>query len=130
MKNSYVTDTVALVLRLEKRRMGSKAKEIFIEAESGLSLIYIPAMVLAEIGYLAERKKIDANLRSVENYCQQFESLVIEPITKEIIFRSFEIDDIPELHDRLIAATAYVRNIPLITNDAIIAASRFVSTVW
>lgn len=130
MKNSYVTDTVALVLRLEKRRMGSKAKQIFIEAESGLSLIYIPAMVLAEIGYLAERKKIDANLRLVENYCQQFESLVIEPITKEIIFRSFEIDDIPELHDRLIAATAYVRNIPLITNDAIIAASRFVSTVW
>ncbi len=43
MKNSYVTDTVALVLRLEKRRMGSKAKQIFIEAESGLSLIYIPA---------------------------------------------------------------------------------------
>ncbi len=130
MKNSYVTDTVALVLRLEKRRMGSKAKQIFIEAESGLSLIYIPAMVLAEIGYLAERKKIDANLRLVENYCQQFESLFFEPITKEIIFRSFEIDDIPELHDRLIAATAYVRNIPLITNDAIIAASRFVSTVW
>ena len=130
MKNSYVTDTVALVLRLEKRRMGSKAKQIFIEAESGLSLIYIPAMVLAEIGYLAERKKIDANLRLVENYCQQFESLVIEPIMKEIIFRSFEIDDIPELHDRLIVATAYVRNIPLITNDAIIAASRFVSTVW
>ena len=27
--------------------------------------------------------------------------IVVEPITEEIVIRCFEIDDIPELHDRI-----------------------------
>lgn len=33
MSSSYVTDTMALVLRLETRRMGQEAKTIFENAE-------------------------------------------------------------------------------------------------
>jgi predicted nucleic acid-binding protein len=43
---------------------------------------------------------------------------------------AFEISDIPELHDRIIAATAIHRNAPLITNDPVIAASKFLKTLW
>ena len=35
----------------------------------------------------------------------------------------------PELHDRLIAATAHLLGLSLITNDSVIAASPFITTV-
>ncbi len=68
-------------------------------------------MVLAEIGYLSERKRIDTNLQEVKDYCKKYSSVHIEAIIEEIIHKSFEIDDIPELHDRIIAGTAYTKNL-------------------
>jgi len=50
---------------------------------------------------------------STQNY--QF-----EPLSFEILKTAFEIDDIPELHDRLIAATARYLGLPIITNDPVI----------
>jgi len=120
VNNSYATDTMALVLRLEKRRMGKNAKAIYEGAEGGTLKIFIPVMVLAEIGYLSERNRIDSKLTEVTAYCRQYPTIQIEPITEEIIHKSFEIDDIPELHDRIIAGTAYAKNLIIITNDPMI----------
>ncbi|MFO8084776.1 MAG: hypothetical protein R6U27_10710 [Desulfobacterales bacterium] len=38
-------------------------------------------------------------------------------------------DDIPEMHDRLIAATARHLDLPLITNDPVIRDSEFVEVL-
>jgi predicted nucleic acid-binding protein len=130
MKSDYVTDTMALILRLEKRKSSRNVKTIFDDVEKGSINLMIPAMVLAEIGYLSERNKIDTNLQEVQNYYKKFPTVQIEPITAEIIYRSFEIDDIPELHDRIIAGTALLKNLELITNDPIIIDSKYVTTVW
>lgn len=130
MKNNYVTDTMALVLRLERRKMGRKARAIYGEAESGKGSILIPAMVLAEIGYLSERHKIETNLTEVDIYCRNYPSVKVTLITEEIIHASFEIDDIPELHDRIIAGTAGVMKLVIITNDPMMVSSKYVSTVW
>lgn len=130
MNDNFVTDTMALVLRLEKRKMGKRAKAIYQNAEKGNVKILIPAMVLAEIGYLSERNKVDTNLNEVRDYCQKYSSIQVEPITEEIIHESFEIEDIPELHDRMIAGTAYLKNLEVITNDPMIINSEYVSTIW
>jgi len=42
---------------------------------------------------------------------------------------TFEMTDIPELHDRLIAGTARHLNLPLITNDPELLDSTFVKCV-
>ena len=52
-----------------------------------------------------------------------------EPLTFEILKTASEIDDIPELHDRLIAATARHLDLPIITNDPVILDSRFVEVL-
>lgn len=52
LAGEYVTDTVGLVLRLEGRQMGAQAQAIFAAAEARQTVIYVPAMVLAEILYL------------------------------------------------------------------------------
>jgi PIN domain nuclease of toxin-antitoxin system len=121
---------MALVLRLEKRKMGKSAKVIYENAEKGNVKIFIPAMVLAEIGYLSERNKIDTNLNETKDYSRKYSMFQIEPITEEIIHKSFEIEDIPELHDRIIAGTAYLKNLEVITNDPMIINSEYVSTIW
>lgn len=56
--NEYVADTVALILRLEKRTMGQQARQAFVDIERGAGRLYIPSMVFAEILYLAERKAL------------------------------------------------------------------------
>jgi len=130
MSDSYVTDTMAIILRLERRRLSQKIKRIFEQVESGEINLLIPVMVLAEIGYLAERNKIDTNLQEVDDYCKDHPSVKSQPITDKIIYKSFEIEDIPELHDRIIAGTAYHKNFTLITNGPVIRASKYLSTVW
>jgi hypothetical protein len=51
-------------------------------------------------------------------------------MTSESIIAALHIQDIKELHDRLIAGEGLVRNIRLITNDPIIQSSRYVNTLW
>ncbi|MBN2007716.1 PIN domain-containing protein [candidate division KSB1 bacterium] len=130
MKNNYVADTMAIILRLENRKLSQKVKNIFDESEAGQIKIFIPTMVLAEIGYLSERNKIDTTLKEVNNYCKKYPTIMPQSISDKIISKSFEIDDIPELHDRIIAGTAFYKGLELITNDRIIIASQFISTVW
>ncbi|MEA1966999.1 MAG: PIN domain-containing protein [Thermodesulfobacteriota bacterium] len=130
MKNSFVTDTMALVLRLEKRKLSQKVKAIFESAENGNAEIIIPVMVLAEVGYLAEKGRIETNLKDVKKYYSKQESILVEPISEKIIEKAFEIDDIPELHDRIISGTALKKGLELITNDPIISSSMFVKVIW
>lgn len=49
---------------------------------------------------------------------------------QSIIETAEQITDIPELHDRLISATARHLNLELITTDAKIQHSAFLKTVW
>ena len=125
-----VVDTMALVLRLEKRRMPERSKSYFEEVEANSIRLFIPAMVLAEIGYLSERKRIDCSLGDVKIYLQQFSSVEVYPLTLDVIQTAFQVLDIPELHDRLIAATASYLNLSLVTNDPVITASASVRTIW
>jgi hypothetical protein len=43
---------MAVVLRLERRKLSLQAKQLFEQAEQNQAIIYIPALVLAEILYL------------------------------------------------------------------------------
>ena len=121
---------MALVLRLEKRRMPDPAKSYFEQAEAGQIVLFIPAMVLAEVGYLSERNRIDCTLRDVANYIATHETIQVYPLDLSVNQTAFLINDIPELHDRLIAATAAHLDVPLITNDPKIEESKALKTVW
>ena len=46
------------------------------------------------------------------------------------IEKAFMINDIPELHDRIIAGAALELNIELLTNDPKVRNSKFITTIW
>jgi len=121
---------MALVLHLEKRKMGASAKKWFQEADLGTRLILIPAMVLVEISYLSEKSRINTTVADVEKHLKKHTSYKLIDLNVDIIKKSFEILDIPELHDRLIAGTSHYFKLPLITNDTIISQSKYLSCIW
>src|SRR5690554_1346457 len=128
--SDYAVDTMAFVLWLEKRKLPRKVKSIFDSTESLQGRIYIPALVFAEIAYLAEKNRIDLTLEECKAYISKNERFRTAPMTLESITTTFNIHDISELHDRLIAAEGVIRNIPTITNDPVISASKFTRTLW
>lgn len=127
---AYVIDTVGIVRRLEKRIIGQKAKKVIEKAEEGQAEIFIPSMVFAEIMYNCEKAKIAISLADVDTYMKMFLNIKEYPITFAVIQETIQINDIPELHDRIIAGTAKYLNLPLITSDRKIASSKWVKTIW
>ncbi len=126
----YVTDTMALVLRLEKRRLSPMGNLLFQHLESGAIKMYVPGLVLAEILYLSEKGRIETTIQDVFNYFTTYPSCFEHPLDSKTVFAAKKITDIKELHDRLIAATAKTKELPLLTNDPIIQESAFVSCIW
>lgn len=128
--NEYVAESMSLILRLENRKMPGKVKKIFQQAEKGKAKINIPSMVFAEIGYLSEKRKIDTSLEETKKYLLKHPDIRETPMCFQNIIHAFEIDDIPELHDRLIAALGKQLDIPILTNDPDIQNSKRVKSIW
>lgn len=128
--NEFVADTMAIVLHLEKRKSGKNVKQILTDAENGNAVVHVPAIVFAEILYLSEKKRIVLTLSDVGNHLFKFPNFRQQELSFEIVNAAETITDIPELHDRLIAAAAKHLGLELITNDPKIQNSAFVKTVW
>ena len=127
----YVADTVTLVWHLEKhRRLGARARSVLQEADQGQHTIVLSGATLMEVLYLSERRRISVDLTILKNLLARNQNYSVVPVSFEVIEATASIDDIPELHDRVIAGTAAWLNIPILTNDPDMTASRHVQTIW
>jgi len=123
--DSFVTDTQALVkFMMGKKVINDRSHQAFQSADKGEAVIIIPAVVLMEVLYLFEKNRIDIGLLQTEDLFKS-QNYQYEPLSFEILKTASAINDIPELHDRMIAATARYLDLPLITNDPVILDSRF-----
>ena len=124
--SNYVTDTQGLVkFMMGKKVINDAAHQAYLSADKGEATIIIPAIVLMEVMYLFEKNRIEIGLLQTEDLMES-QNYQFEPLSFEILKTAAEIDDIPELHHRLIAATARHLDLPLITNDPVIGRSKFV----
>ena len=122
--NKYVIDTQTLIRYLdESKGVNKKATAILEGADRWESLIIIPAVVVFEIGYLYEKNRIPISIHDIERLIEDAVNYQEEKLSVEIIKSAFEIMDIPELHDRLIAGTARYIDAPIITTDHVILKS-------
>ncbi len=127
--DSFVTDTQALVkFMMGKKVINDRSHQAYQSADKGESTIIVPAIVLMEVLYLFEKNRIDVGLLQTEELFKS-QNYQFEPLSFDILKTAVEIDDIPELHDRLIAATARYLDLPLITNDPEIRTSRYVTVL-
>jgi len=111
----FVSDTHPLVWYLtDNPRLSSEAKRIFNE-----DYIFISCIVLLELVYLIEKKRIAADLDSFFRSISSSTNYRIEPLCLPIIEKSRRIprEKVADPWDRLIAATSMHLNFPLITKD-------------
>ena len=128
--DKYVIDTQALIKFLNGIKVINENIDLILKkTDEGENIIIIPSVVMFEIGYLHEKKKIPISIVEVEKIINNSINYVEEKLSINIIKSAFEITDIPELHDKLIAGTARYLKLPLITNDPVILKSRFVECV-
>lgn len=133
MKQIYVADTVALVNYFFET-LPKKAGAVFEKAEKGEAVIFVPAIALGELAYLAAKGKVTlpdpiGNIREAIRYVCSAEHLRVVDFPTDAWDAFFELQ-IPELHDRMISAVALSKKVPVITNDQEIAKSRQVETIW
>ena len=130
----FVTDTHGLIWYLEDSpRLGSGARQAFDACDRGDAIVYVPTMCLVEMTYLQEKGRISPDLiiRLDDELSRGTSGLVIFPLTAEVAKTISDVPrtDIPDMPDRIIAATALHLGLPLISRDRKIRLSA-VETLW
>ena len=127
-----VLDTHALLwMAGDPKRLSKRAHRAIAEARESTG-IAIATITLWEIAWLAHHHRI-AVVGSVESFVRETVARVIlRPATPEIAAVAVRLPaPFPkDPSDRLIAATAMVEGMPLITADTRIRRSKVVETVW
>lgn len=129
-----VTDAHALVWYAAQRwkKLGTRARRLFKDAEEGRAAIYVPTIVLVEVLEAARAGLIRLQHGPIAWTRGLFSTGHFLPVelTVAVVLRAEELYGIPERSDRLIAATAAELDYPLITRDPEIEATAGVRVVW
>jgi PIN domain nuclease of toxin-antitoxin system len=129
-----IADTHAAIWYLfGDSRLGREASEFIDQAVLAGDHIGISAITLAEMVYLVEKQRIPetalqdlfAALANPEHVLQEV------AVESEIVRKMGSVArlDVPDLPDRILAATALYYEVPLISRDSRIQASE-VKTIW
>ncbi|HRJ42879.1 MAG: type II toxin-antitoxin system VapC family toxin [Caldilineaceae bacterium] len=132
--SDYVADTHSLIWYLTSdARLGNEARKIFAAGGQGTSLIFVPTISLVEIVYLQEKHKSPATIFAQFQQAMNAQSagLRLFALTREVVTALSRIprQSIPDMPDRIIAATALHLNVPLISRDRRIQLST-ITSVW
>ena len=129
-----VADTHAVIWYLANDlRLGAKAKSTFEGASRNGDQIAVSAITLVEIIYLVEKGRVPA-----ERFTQLMSALddsdnmlIVVSLTSAISRTLSRVDreQVPDMPDRIIAATGLHLGVPVISRDGKIRASE-ITTIW
>jgi PIN domain nuclease of toxin-antitoxin system len=118
-----VTDTHALIWYLEDSpRLSPAANEMFERCDRGEIVINIPTICLIEIVYLQEKGRIREDLKTQleAELLAGTSGLILADLTIQVVEALAKVpkDAVPDMPDRIIAATALHLGLPLISRDS------------
>jgi len=127
----FVADTHSLAWYFTgSGKPGMKALRAFRESSSGKTIIIVPTVVLAEIMDISEKKRIEVDYEELLNKIESSSNFEIYPLDIDVLKTARSITAIPELHDRIIVATAKLLEARVLTKDEDVQKSGIVEAVW
>jgi PIN domain nuclease of toxin-antitoxin system len=127
----YIADTHAVWWYLSgSPRLSQIAQRIFDDAVAGTSQVYVPAIAIAELILLMEKRHAVIDASVILAALRAKPGFQLTALTPEIALRIQALTALPDIHDRLLVAEALEASAPLITNDQLITASGLVTVVW
>ena len=128
---TYMTDTHSLLWAFTgPRKLGDNARRAFEEIANGESNLLIPVIVLVELIFTIEKKPVQADLEDILAAIQNSPNVEFVDFDYESALRLRDLGVVPEMHDRMIVATAIEYQAPLITIDESITTSGLVKVIW
>ena len=129
-----IADThTALWYLLQNPRLSTRARAFMDGAASAGHTIGLSPISLAEIVYLVEKDRLSASAyHDLKTALLNHEYVIEEaPFTAEVVeaMRTVSREDVPDMPDRIVAATAVHFRVPVISRDRLIRASN-IETVW
>lgn len=129
--DTYVADTHSLIWFItENHTLSKRASQILEEAEKAEVEVLIPTIVLAEITYIAQKKRVKITVNEVLERIQEGDGFIVVPFDFPIFQIVLKLPEDWEIHDRIIAATARYYRSQLITKDKSLRKSGKIETVW
>lgn len=130
-----VTDTHPLLWYLfDPVKLSAAGRTAFLEAEARGEVIHVPSIVVVELRYLVDKGKLgevhyEVILQVLRDSVLPLKiaALDIEVADKLI---SIPREIVPDMPDRIIAATALKPDLPLVTKDEDVRKLTNVVTIW
>jgi len=132
---AVVADTHTIIWYLQaSKQLSAQAVLALEQATQSGNFIYLSAISLVEIIYLVEKSRIpQADLEQFTNALSDPQtSLSLVPLNLLVAQTLTQIprEIVPDMPDRIIAATAVSLNLPLITRDWQIQTLNNLETIW
>lgn len=133
--SSIVLDTHAVVWYFfNSPKLSQPANTAIETAFNNSNTIHLSAISMVEITYLVEKGKlVEETLERLKRELNDRNSaLIIAPLDLSVALCLSQIPrkTVPEMGDRIIAATALSLNLPLVTCDTKIRALSVIQTIW
>ena len=131
---SVVVDTHAIVWYLSNDpRLSASALGALDSSVASGAFIFVPSICLVELTYLTEKGRLpgDARQRLIQALDDPMTPCLLAPLDRLVAdaLESVSRDEVPDLPDRIVVATAVALQAPLISRDGKIRASH-VQTIW
>lgn len=129
-----VVDTHTIVWYLSQdSQLSSVARAALTTATTSGGLIHIPSICLVELTYLAEKGRLpsaarDALIEALDDPAGPCTLVPLDRLVAEAL-HLVQRNEVPDLPDRIVAATALALQVPLISRDRKIRALQ-IQTIW
>ncbi len=132
--SAVVADThVAIWLLFDPERLSVSALNALQDAIEAREPIYVASISVVEVAYLTEKGRLPRDVfdRLVGELLRPDSGLVVAPLdlAVAVALDSIPRSDVPDMPDRVIAATAAHLGLPLVTRDLRLRFSELV-TIW
>jgi len=117
----YVLDTHVLIWYfIGSKRLREKLKDVIDERRRKGGGILVPTIILAEALDIAEKQKVAFDFNRMYQLIQEDPGFEIVGFGIEVFEETLSVEEVKEIHDRIIVATAKFYGAGILTKDRII----------